>query len=80
MLHQYDRYMKTVISLIPGALSELFVHATTSGELTLVDRYGIKAALLDDSLSEEEQRILNCLLRAVIKGRISVVNELSALF
>ncbi|MCC5898203.1 MAG: hypothetical protein EA395_13950 [Phormidium sp. GEM2.Bin31] len=58
--------------LIPGALGEILVSARTTGKLTVLDRHGLKAAILDESLSEEEQRSIDRLLRAVVKGRISV--------
>nr|WP_159790978.1 hypothetical protein [Sodalinema gerasimenkoae] len=58
--------------LIPGALGEILVSARTTGKLTLLDRHGLKAAILDESLSEEEQRSIDRLLRAVVKGRIAV--------
>ncbi|MFO8038524.1 MAG: hypothetical protein R6U67_03630 [Sodalinema sp.] len=58
--------------LIPGALGEILVSARTTGKLTLLDRYGLKAAILDESLSEDEQRSIDRLLRAVVKGRVAV--------
>ncbi|KPQ31404.1 MAG: hypothetical protein HLUCCO16_21940 [Phormidium sp. OSCR] len=58
--------------LIPGALGEILVSARTTGKLTILDRYGLKAAILDESLSEDEQRSIDRLLRAVIKGRVAV--------
>ncbi|USR93085.1 hypothetical protein NEA10_02320 [Phormidium yuhuli AB48] len=58
--------------LIPGAIGEILVSARTTGKLTVLDRYGLKAAILDESLSEEEQRSIDRLLRAVVKGRIAI--------
>ncbi len=58
--------------LIPGALGEILVSARTTGKLTILDRYGLKAAILDESLSEDEQRSIDRLLRAVVKGRVAV--------
>ncbi len=65
------------IDLLPGAVSELFVQATVTGQLTLADRYGLQAAVLDDSLAEEERVCLDRLFHAVRRGRIQVVDELS---
>lgn len=65
--------------LLPGALSELFVHATNTGRITLADRYGLMAALLQEELDSEERRAIDRLLRAVRKGRLVVVNDLSAI-
>lgn len=70
--------MQAPIYLIQSALSELFAQANTTGRLTLADRYGLMAAMFDDSLSDEERSSLNRLIRAVCRGRIQVVDELSA--
>ncbi len=67
------------IHLLPSAISEMFAHASVTGKLTLADRYGMMAALLTDSLSEEERYSLDRLLYALRKGRVQIVDELSAL-
>lgn len=67
------------VELLPSAISELFAQATLTGKITLADRYGILAALLKESLSEEEMCCLNRLLYALRKGRIKVVDELSTI-
>lgn len=67
------------LQLLPNALSELFAQVSNSGCITLADRYGLMAALLDDSLEEEEIRAIDRLIRAFNKGRLVVVNEISAL-
>lgn len=71
--------MLTPVRLIPGALSDLFAQATISGKMTLADRYGLLAALLEDSITEDERGAIDRLLRALCRGRIKVVNEISAL-
>jgi len=68
------------IQLIPGAISEILASVTDTGSLTLADRYGLMAAVLDDSLDEQDRHSLNRLLRSVIKGRVKIVNELSAIY
>jgi hypothetical protein len=50
-----------------------------SHQLTLADRYGMLAALLDDTLTDDERRSLNRLIRGIYRGQISVVDEISAL-
>ncbi|GAB4184621.1 MAG: hypothetical protein Fur006_22250 [Coleofasciculaceae cyanobacterium] len=65
------------VRLLPTALYELFATATVSGRLTVADRYGLMAALLEESLVDEEIRVINRLLYAVRKGRIAVVDEIS---
>ncbi|PSB38463.1 hypothetical protein C7B67_29545 [filamentous cyanobacterium Phorm 6] len=68
-----------LVQLIPGAISEILASVTDTGSLTLADRYGLMAAVLDDSLDEQDRHSLNRLLRSVIKGRVKIVNELSAI-
>lgn len=65
--------------LLPNALSELFAQVSNTGYITLADRYGLMAAVLDESLCEEQKFAIDRLLRALCKGRILVVNEISAL-
>jgi hypothetical protein len=67
----------TPVRLLPTALYELFATASVSGRLTVADRYGLMAALLEESLVEEELRVINRLLYGVRKGRIAVVDEIS---
>jgi uncharacterized protein YyaL (SSP411 family) len=44
--------------------------------LTKADRYGMMAAILDESITEEQMRSLNRLLRSFLKGQIQVTDEL----
>ena len=68
-----------LVQLIPGAISEMLASVTDTGSLTLADRYGLMAAVLDDSLDEQDRYSINRLLRSVLKGRVKIVNELSAI-
>jgi hypothetical protein len=61
----------------PNALSEIFAQAASSGYLTVADRDGLKAALLDESLSREERAAIDRLLYAVRKGRLRLVDEIA---
>ncbi|HEY9649796.1 MAG TPA: hypothetical protein V6C95_03975 [Coleofasciculaceae cyanobacterium] len=65
------------VSLLPGAISDLFAQVSSTGQITLADRYGLMAALLDDALTEEERRSIDRLLHAFYRGRVRVVSELS---
>jgi hypothetical protein len=68
------------LSLLPGALPELFAQVSESGRITVADRYGLLAAILnDDRISPEDKQALNRILRATVKGRIRLVDELSQL-
>ncbi|MEQ9482539.1 hypothetical protein [Coleofasciculus sp. F4-SAH-05] len=71
--------MKISVRLIPGALSDLFAQVSSSGKITIADRYGLMAALLEESLTDEERDSLERLLRAFRRGRMKVVDEISAL-
>lgn len=67
------------VRLIPGAISDLFAQVTISGKITLADRYGLMAAVLEDSMTEDERSAIDRLLRALSRGRIQVVNEISSI-
>lgn len=67
------------IQLIPGAVSEILASVSDTGTLTIADRYGLMAAILDEALEDEDRNSLNRLLRSVLRGRVKVVNELSAM-
>lgn len=65
------------VNLLPGAVAEILASVTDTGVLTVADRYGLMAATLEESLDEEESQAINRLLRAVLKGRVKVVADLS---
>ncbi|MBD2256212.1 hypothetical protein H6G13_01370 [Pseudanabaena sp. FACHB-2040] len=67
-------------SLLPLAISEILADAATTGQLSLADRYGLMAAILSESLSEEERAAIDRLLRAVLRGRLQISNHLSTAF
>lgn len=69
--------MQPPLHLIPSALGELFAEVNDTGCITIADRYGLMAAIFDDSLTDEEKRSIDRLLRAVCRGKIKLVNELS---
>lgn len=64
---------------LPCAISDIFAHASLSGKITLADRYGLMAALISDSLSDEDRQAIDRLLHAARRGRVQIVNELSAI-
>ncbi|NJL39596.1 MAG: hypothetical protein HC899_24750 [Leptolyngbyaceae cyanobacterium SM1_4_3] len=69
--------MPAVSSLLPAALAELTADVAESGNITLADRYGLMAAILDESISDEERFAIDRLLRAVYRGQFRLVDELS---
>jgi hypothetical protein len=70
--------MFSPIQLLPGAIFAILACSSETGILTLADRYGLMAAILDEELDEEERRSVNRLLRAVLKGRVRIDSQLSA--
>ncbi|NEP43511.1 MAG: hypothetical protein F6K35_31515 [Okeania sp. SIO2H7] len=70
--------MKTIY-LLQNALGELFVQANVTGCITKADRYGLLAAVMDESLGREERLCIDRMLRAVRRGRLKMVDEISAL-
>lgn len=69
----------TPVTLLPSAISELFAQVSVTGKITLADRYGLMAAMLSESISEEEIDCIDRLLHALRKGRVQVVDELSTI-
>ena len=69
--------MQSPVNLIPSALGELFAEVNHNGYITLADRYGLMAAIFDETLSEEDKRSIDRLLRSVCRGKIKLVNELA---
>ncbi len=72
-------YQEPPVYLLPSALGDLFAHVNATGYITLADRYGLMAAIFDESLPEDEKRSIDRLLRAICKGRIKVIDEISAM-
>lgn len=62
----------------PHTMAELFAQATASGVLTLADRYTMKAAMLQGSLSDEERKVIDRLLYGVRKGRLRLIDSYQA--
>ncbi|MGL5509715.1 MAG: hypothetical protein ACRC2J_02365 [Microcoleaceae cyanobacterium] len=71
--------MKNQVDLLPFGLSDLFAQVNDTGSLTVADRYGLMAALLEESLSDEEKSCIDRLLRAVCRGKIKVANDISSI-
>ncbi len=65
------------VNLLPGAINELIANVTDTYKVTQADRYGMMAAILDESTSEEELSSLDRLIRLIVKGRVKVTDELS---
>lgn len=68
------------VRLLPGAISDIFAQVSISGKITLADRYGLMAAILEDSMNEEERASIDRLLHAFYRGRMKMVDEISAMY
>lgn len=62
------------VNLLPGAINEIMAAVADSCYLTQSDRYGLMAAVLDESITEEERRSVDRLLRSIVRGRVQVVS------
>ncbi|MCT7992069.1 hypothetical protein [Laspinema olomoucense] len=71
--------MHPSIKLLPHAISELMAQVSATRKITLADRYGLMAAILEDSLEEEDRFSIDRLLRALRRGRLQIVDEISSL-
>ncbi len=67
------------VDLLPGAILEIIASVANTHNLTKADQYGLMAAVLDESLSEEERRCIDRLLRSLVRGKITVTDEASKL-
>jgi hypothetical protein len=63
------------VQLLPGAIAEILASVADTGFLTLNDRYGLMAAVLDEDLAEEDRRGTNRLIHAVLRGRVEIVDR-----
>ncbi len=66
------------VNLLPGAVSEIIASAAETHCITKADRYGLMAAILDEAIAEEDRLSIDRLLRAILKGRVQIADELSA--
>ncbi len=68
-----------MISLLPTGLSDMFAQVSLTGKLTVADRYGMMAAILSDAPAVEELRTIDRIVRAIRRGRIQIVDDLSVI-
>ncbi len=71
--------MSVQVKLLPSAISEMFAQVSISGSITLADRYGLMAAVLEEgAISEEERVSIDRILHAAYRGRLRIVDDLSS--
>lgn len=61
------------VCMLPSAIPDLFYEITTSRKITLAERYALMTALLQNSLSEDEERLLNRLFYALRRKWVEIV-------
>ena len=66
--------MNTSVSWHSISIESLSGHIMVSGQITRSDRYQIKAALLEDALSEADQILINRLLYGIRHGLLQLVD------
>ena len=65
--------MKTFICLLPSAIQELYIRATTRRSITLADYHDLLSVLETNVLTAEEKVEVNRLVYAVRRGWIRVL-------
>lgn len=78
-LYKALEFEMPTICPLPHALSALFNQVTSTGRITLADRYGLMATLLDETTSVEELQLIDRLFYSMRRGDVKVVEDLSAL-
>lgn len=63
------------VYFLESKIAQLFAHVLQKGKLTLTDRCVLMTALVNNSLCQEEEILINRLLHAVRRGRLQVVDE-----
>ena len=79
MNHHLIGPAENFLCLLPCGLSDLYLEVSNSMKVTLADRYGLMAAVCNPTATEEELRVINRLCWLLGKGKLQLVNELSAL-
>jgi hypothetical protein len=66
-----------VVHLLPGAVNEMIASVSDTRCITKADRYGMMAAILDESITEEERGCVDRIIRYIVKGRIKITDDFS---
>lgn len=64
------------VYFLESTIAELFAQVIQKGNITLKERYVLRTALLNNSLCQEEEILINRLLHAVRRGRLQVLDDL----
>ncbi len=61
------------VCLLPFAISDMFVQVTESRSLSMTDRYGLMAAVLQETLTEDERGCVDRILRLICRKQLKTV-------
>ncbi len=64
--------MPNPVQLIPGALAAMLADVIETGILTQNDRHGLRAAVMDESLPDDDRRTINRILQLAQRGGIQL--------
>lgn len=64
------------VYFLESTIAELFAQVIQKGKITLKERYVLRTALLNNSLCQEEEILINRLLHAVRRGRLQMIDDL----
>jgi hypothetical protein len=68
------------VQLLPNAISELYAQVSSSRQVTLADRYGLMAAVLNESLDDEQRMAVDRIIYGIHKKKLLIVNEISQVY
>ncbi|MGB0561815.1 MAG: hypothetical protein ACPGVO_08425 [Spirulinaceae cyanobacterium] len=60
------------VQLIPGAIAAMFAEAMATRTVTIQDRYGMMAAMLNPDLTAQDRQALDRMLYAIRRGILTV--------
>lgn len=63
------------LSLSPDLISELFAEVSNTGKMSECDCQTLQAAILSDTVTEEERQAIDRLLYAIRLGRVHIIEE-----
>lgn len=63
------------VYFLESTITQLFSQVIQTGELTFKDRCILMSAIVNNSLCQEEEILINRLLHAVRRGRLHVVDK-----
>ncbi|MEM8640971.1 MAG: hypothetical protein AAGG51_19485 [Cyanobacteria bacterium P01_G01_bin.54] len=60
------------LELLPGSISAMYADVAETQTLTQADRYGLLAAILTETIEDDDRRAVDRILRSVCRGRLAI--------